>query len=229
MLPVPTPRTTTSPRERIRGATGSSRRAKKSAATKSDTPGPTVVLLVRHGVTPRRARSCREGPRAAPRTRGARQADAVAARIASLSRRPSPSTPRRSNGRRRRRSRSRGARTARDHDRGLLECDFGEWTGKELAALSKLPAWNTVQRWPSGFTFPGGESFAAMSTRISATVARIAAAHAGQTVVAVSHADPIKAAVAWPRRAARPLPALRGLALLVSAVALSPAVQISCA
>ena len=81
-------------------------------------------------------------------------------------------------------------------DRGLLECDFGEWTGGELKALSKLPAWTTVQRYPSGFRFPGGESFAEMQARITGSLAALVERHAGGVVVAVSHADPIKAAVA---------------------------------
>ena len=81
-------------------------------------------------------------------------------------------------------------------DRGLLECDFGEWTGGELKALGKLPEWTTVQRYPSGFRFPGGESFVEMQARMTDTIARLVAAHPGSTVVAVSHADPIKTAVA---------------------------------
>jgi len=80
--------------------------------------------------------------------------------------------------------------------RGLLECDFGEWTGAELKKLMKLSEWATVQRYPSGFCFPCGESFRAMQTRIVTTVCALASSHPGQTVVAVSHADPIKAAVA---------------------------------
>jgi probable phosphoglycerate mutase len=80
--------------------------------------------------------------------------------------------------------------------RGLNECDFGEWTGGELKELSKLPEWRTVQRYPSGFRFPGGESFAEMQTRITGTLQDLVHRHAGETIVAVSHADPIKAAVA---------------------------------
>jgi probable phosphoglycerate mutase len=79
-------------------------------------------------------------------------------------------------------------------DKGLLECDFGEWTGASLAKLRKLPEWKAVQRNPSGFRFPGGESFAEMATRMATTVDRYRAAHPGKTVIAVSHADPIKAA-----------------------------------
>jgi probable phosphoglycerate mutase len=80
--------------------------------------------------------------------------------------------------------------------RGLLECDFGEWTGAKLATLRKKPEWQTVQRYPSGFRFPGGESFSEMQVRMVTTLDALAADHRGETVVAVSHADPIKAAVA---------------------------------
>jgi probable phosphoglycerate mutase len=81
-------------------------------------------------------------------------------------------------------------------DKGLLECDFGSWTGRKLKDLMKLPEWRTVQRYPSGFRFPGGESFADMQNRMSGTLQRLAERHRGGVVVAVSHADPIKAAVA---------------------------------
>ena len=60
----------------------------------------------------------------------------------------------------------------------------------------KLPEWNTVQRAPSTFRFPGGESFTEMQTRMVSTIDRLRAAHRGGVVVCVSHADPIKAAVA---------------------------------
>ena len=81
-------------------------------------------------------------------------------------------------------------------DRGLLECDFGTWTGRTLRELGKLPEWTTVQRYPSGFRFPDGESFMAMQARIVDSINAICSRHRGETVVAVSHADPIKAAVA---------------------------------
>jgi broad specificity phosphatase PhoE len=79
---------------------------------------------------------------------------------------------------------------------GLFECDYGEWTGLPLKELSRKPEWKTVQRYPSGFRFPGGESFIEMQTRMTETLARLVLAHPGHTVVAVSHADPIKTAVA---------------------------------
>ncbi len=80
-------------------------------------------------------------------------------------------------------------------DRGLLECEFGEWTGAKLSALSNKPEWAQVQRFPSSFRFPGGESFLEMQTRMSSTITRLIDLHRGETIVAVSHADPIKAEV----------------------------------
>jgi len=81
-------------------------------------------------------------------------------------------------------------------NKGLLECDFGDWTGKELSKLMKLPEWSTVQRVPSIFSFPNGESFTEMQTRITTALDEIRNKHKGGIVICVSHADPIKAVVA---------------------------------
>jgi len=81
-------------------------------------------------------------------------------------------------------------------ERGLIECDFGSWTGESLSQLRKLPEWHTVQRWPSAFRFPEGESFIELQSRLTDTVERICKAHPGELVVAVSHADCIKAVLA---------------------------------
>ncbi len=90
------------------------------------------------------------------------------------------------------------ARTGLDvnRDAGLLECDFGDWTGAAIADLAALPQWHTVQHSPSTFRFPNGESFTQMQARIVGTVEALRTAHAGGVVVCFSHADPIKAAVA---------------------------------
>jgi probable phosphomutase (TIGR03848 family) len=79
---------------------------------------------------------------------------------------------------------------------GLLECDYGEWTGLALKDLRKKPEWKVIQRYPSGFRFPGGESFTEMQARVTGTLTRLVAAHPGHIVVAVSHADPIRTAAA---------------------------------
>ena len=81
-------------------------------------------------------------------------------------------------------------------NKGLLECDFGDWTGEELAKLMKLPEWSNVQRAPSTFRFPKGESFTEMQTRMVSTLDDLRKKHSGGVVICVSHADPSKAAVA---------------------------------
>ncbi len=162
------------------------------------TTAPAVALLVRHGRTPTTGASL---PGRAPglhlSDEGRAQADRAAARSGALRTAPvavyaSPL--------------ERTVETARPIakalglrvrvERGLLECDFGEWTGADLKRLRRLRDWRRVQGLPSGFRFPGGESFAEMQQRILATVDRLAARHPGAAFVAVSHADPIKALVA---------------------------------
>ncbi len=75
---------------------------------------------------------------------------------------------------------------------GLLEVDYGSWSGRTLRSLYPLKAWRVVQQTPSRMTFPGGESLMAAQQRAVATVESIATRHLKQTVVAVSHADIIK-------------------------------------
>jgi probable phosphomutase (TIGR03848 family) len=79
---------------------------------------------------------------------------------------------------------------------GVLEADYGEWTGGKLAELAQTDLWKTVQRAPSRARFPGGESLAEMQARMVEALERVVAEHGGEMVVVVSHADPIKAAIA---------------------------------
>jgi probable phosphomutase (TIGR03848 family) len=178
---------------------------------KSPSPPPTLVLLVRHGTTPTTGRVL-PGRAAGLHLAevGRQQAQTVAERLRSWS----TARPAGSNGKDARpgidavyaspleRTRETAAPIARELGlkaqirRGLIECDFGDWTGAELKDLMKRPEWTTVQRYPSGFRFPGGESFTAMQARMVDTIADLCRSHPGRAVVAVSHADPIKAAVA---------------------------------
>lgn len=161
-------------------------------------PSPaTLVLFVRHGQTPSTGRVLPGRARGLHLADSGRaQAEAAAERIAALEKvdaiYASPLE----------RTRETAAPIGRKlglnvvADKGLLECDFGEWTGAELKTLMKLPEWKTVQRYPAGFRFPGGESFAEMQARMGDAVDRLRHRHPGGVVIAVSHADPIKAAVA---------------------------------
>ena len=50
-------------------------------------------------------------------------------------------------------------------DEGLIECGYGDWTGKSLKELSKEKLWKTVQQQPSAVRFPGGEAMTEMAAR----------------------------------------------------------------
>lgn len=160
-------------------------------------PKPTLVLLVRHGQTPT------TGTMVPGRASGLhlsddgrRQADAIAKRIAELPQVAAVYTSPLERARETAEAiaRARGLTPCLEPD--LTECDPGEWTGAALKRLVKRPEWRVIQYHPSGFRFPGGESFSEMQVRIAAAVARLAERHRGDVIVAVSHAEPIKAAAA---------------------------------
>ncbi|WP_375432525.1 histidine phosphatase family protein [uncultured Friedmanniella sp.] len=86
-------------------------------------------------------------------------------------------------------------------EQGLVECGYGEWTGKALRDLAKEKLWATVQTQPSAVRFPGGESMTEMSSRAVNAVrtwnGRMEAEHGPHAVwAAVSHGDVIKAILA---------------------------------
>lgn len=172
--------------------------AATASAPPAPSPGPagTLVLLVRHGETPTTGTVL---PGRAPglhlSERGRAQAVRVAERLAGLAVDAIYSSPLE---RTRETAEPTAASTGRDvnQDAGLIECDFGEWTGAALAELAVLPEWQTVQQSPSTFRFPDGESFAEMQERMVGALEVLRSAHAGGVVVCFSHADPIKAAVA---------------------------------
>ncbi|MDF3297276.1 bifunctional RNase H/acid phosphatase [Streptomyces tropicalis] len=82
-------------------------------------------------------------------------------------------------------------------DDGLRETDFGAWEGLTFAEVRErhpedLNAWlASPDAEPTG----GGESFAATADRIAVTRDRLVAAHAGRTVLLVTHVTPIKTLV----------------------------------
>jgi len=155
-----------------------------------------LLLLVRHGETPTTGKVL---PGLAPglhlSERGRAQAERVAERLAGLRIDGLYSSPLE-------RARETALPTAActglevQEDAGLIECDFGEWTGAALADLTALPQWQAVQHAPSAFRFPAGESFVEMQGRMIGTLESLRTAHAGGIIVCFSHADPIKVAVA---------------------------------
>ena len=166
------------------------------SAAEAEMPEPATLLLVRHAVTEQ------TGPMLTGRTPGVdlsddgrTQAAALADRLADLPVAAVYSSPIE-------RTAQTAAAVAERHGLavqalpGALEADYGEWTGGTLADLAKTDLWKTVQRAPSRARFPGGESLAEMQARIVDCLEAVVADHPGEIVVVVSHADPIKAAIA---------------------------------
>ncbi|QHC65576.1 MSMEG_4193 family putative phosphomutase [Rathayibacter sp. VKM Ac-2759] len=86
-------------------------------------------------------------------------------------------------------------------EKGITECDYGQWQGRALRELAEEPLWSLVQNQPSAVVFPGGEGLAAMQARAVGAIRRhdaaIAAEHGpGAVWAAVSHGDTIKAVLA---------------------------------
>jgi ribonuclease H / adenosylcobalamin/alpha-ribazole phosphatase len=155
---------------------------------------PTTTLLLRHGETPLSAGRRFAGRGDIPLTEtGIRQAHAAAARLAARGGIDAIiSSPL---------QRARATATAVAQATGLAltvdaawaETDFGEWEGLSYA--------ETATRWPgelaawlsdTGVAPPGGESFAATTSRVLAAQSALLAAHAGRCVLVVSHVTPIK-------------------------------------
>jgi probable phosphomutase (TIGR03848 family) len=158
-----------------------------------------TLLLVRHGLTEL------TGPVLTGRTpgvhldeRGQKQAAAAAARISVLPLTAIVTSPL-----------ERCVETAeviRDAQSGerpwhvddrLIECGYGDWTGKAIKDLAKDPLWKVVQTQPSAVRFPNGEGLAEMAARATSAV-RDWDARLGENAVwmACTHGDIIKAVVA---------------------------------
>ena len=78
---------------------------------------------------------------------------------------------------------------------GVIEMDYGSWSGKTLATLSKTELWKSIQGRPSTVRFPGGESFSEMSLRANQAVLEKSAGK--KRILIVSHGDVIKSIVAF--------------------------------
>jgi probable phosphoglycerate mutase len=157
---------------------------------------PTVTLLLRHGQTPMSVEKRYAGRSDIPLTEaGVAQAAAAARRLATAGLDAIVASPL-----------QRTVQTAEAvaavtglavaTDDGFRETDFGAWEGLTFAAVR--------ERWPAEMTAwladpavapPGGESFADVSERVTAALARLLAARAGQRVLLVSHVTPIKTLV----------------------------------
>jgi ribonuclease H / adenosylcobalamin/alpha-ribazole phosphatase len=158
---------------------------------------PTVTLLLRHGQTPMSVQKRYAGRSDVPLTDvGVQQAAAAAKRLASAGLDVIVTSPL-----------LRTVQTAQEvaavtgaavvTDDGFRETDFGAWEGLTFAEVR--------ERWPAELAAwladpeaapPDGESFADVSTRVTAALHRVLADRQGQRVLVVSHVTPIKTLVA---------------------------------
>jgi broad specificity phosphatase PhoE len=75
----------------------------------------------------------------------------------------------------------------------LSDTNVGDWSGRKITELKKLPAWKQIQEHPAGFEFPGGGSFLGLQKRLVSAFDIITSGHKMADRVAIFfHADPIK-------------------------------------
>ncbi|MDS1268922.1 MSMEG_4193 family putative phosphomutase [Lipingzhangella sp. LS1_29] len=167
--------------------------------------GSATVLLVRHGSTTETgARLTGRRPGIGLDERGRGQATRLAQRLAPLQLNAVVSSPLQ-----RCRETAEAIRAAQPAESGvenvrtdpeLIECDYGDWTGKLLVDLVDEPAWHTVQHHASAARFPGGEGLAEVAHRATRAVRdhieRLLDTHQHPVLLVCSHGDVIKAVLA---------------------------------
>ncbi len=156
----------------------------------------TTLVLVRHATTAATGRRLGGRTQAPLDDNGRAQARAAAERLADLPLKAVYASPL-----------ARTAETAEivaaphrlavRHDDGLLEVEYGTWTDRPLKPLTRTKRWPVIQARPSLVTFPDGESIRAAQLRAVDALEAIVGRHPREAVAAVSHADVIKAVVAF--------------------------------
>ena len=78
----------------------------------------------------------------------------------------------------------------------LQEIDYGAWTGCTIDELRGDPRWRDWNEHRAFARVPGGERMLEVQARAVAVLEELAVRHDGDTIVAVSHGDVIKAVLA---------------------------------
>ena len=169
----------------------------RSRGAEAEPKPPTRLVLVRHAVT------AHTGPLLSGRMpgidlseKGVGQAEAAARAAREAADRGGLREPDRTHDADRASASPRTTGSTCSRCPGVIEADYGDWTGGKIADLAKTDEWKVVQVAPSRARFPGGESIREMQARMVAALDEVVAAHPHETVVVVSHADPIKSAIA---------------------------------
>lgn len=81
---------------------------------------------------------------------------------------------------------------------GVLEIDYGRFTGRTFPALRRAKLWREIRGMqPSAVRFPGGESLVDAQRRAVDAVTEVAERHRRGTAAIVSHGDVISLALAY--------------------------------
>ncbi len=78
---------------------------------------------------------------------------------------------------------------------GLIELDYGEWTGWTFDQVRGDPRWQAWTRSRSTAALPGGETMRDVQKRVVEALFDLAQEHPGEAVAVVSHGDVIRAAL----------------------------------
>jgi probable phosphomutase (TIGR03848 family) len=156
----------------------------------------TTLLLIRHGVTATTGRRLGGRTQTELSDAGRQQAKDAGARIAALPVRALYASPL---ARTWQTAEIIGEMIGREPiaSEGLLEVDYGRWTDRSLKAVARTKMWPVIQARPSLAAFPEGETIRAMQQRAADAVEHVVAKHPRGVIAAVSHADVIKALVAF--------------------------------
>jgi probable phosphoglycerate mutase len=156
----------------------------------------TTLVLVRHGVTDATGRRRGGRTQAALSDVGRAQARAAGERIAALPVRAVYASPL---ARTWQTAELVGEAVGREPVAcdGLLEVEYGRWTDRSLASVARTKMWPVIQARPSLASFPDGETIRGAQVRAADAVEALVGRHRRSVIVAVSHADVIKALVAF--------------------------------
>jgi probable phosphoglycerate mutase len=81
---------------------------------------------------------------------------------------------------------------------GVLEIDYGDWTGRPFATLSRTKLWREFHGpTPSVPRFPGGETLAEAQARVVAAVGELIDRHPKDTIAIVTHGDVVALTLAY--------------------------------
>ena len=154
-----------------------------------------ILILLRHGRTPNNAQARLQGQSDAPLDEVGLEQSAVVGQ-ALRERWPVDRVVVSSRRRTRQTARAAGlADTPTNIDDRWMEIDFGAYDDRRISeVMAELGA-----AWAADISYvpPGGESMACLHERVGEAVAEIAEEASKRNIVVVTHATPVKSAVAW--------------------------------